>query len=97
MRLFALSRCLQDLLQSKTNPVKEAESKRKDFERYYANKRLVQDLTIREHGVIKKKWRSANVKWRDKARALRIVTHTSVSSPPRLNNPTHLGQNLFHP
>lgn len=76
----------------KNNPEKEAESKRKDLERYHANKRLVRDLTTREHRAIKKKWRSANARWRDKARALRIIMHTPESSPPRSNSPALIGQ-----
>ncbi|XP_059053671.1 uncharacterized protein LOC131847958 [Achroia grisella] len=71
----------------KNNPEKEAESKRKDLERYHANKRLVRDLTTREHRAIKKKWRSANAKRRDKARTHIVSMHTPESSPSRLNSP----------
>nr|CAI5853186.1 unnamed protein product [Callosobruchus analis] len=65
----------------KMDPEREADSKRKDLERYHANKRLVRDLTPREHRIIKKKWRSANTKRKDQAKALREVMHTSESSP----------------
>ncbi|CAH0558569.1 unnamed protein product [Brassicogethes aeneus] len=46
----------------KNNPEKEAESRRKDRERYHAKKCLVRDLSASEHRAIKKKWRSANAR-----------------------------------
>nr|CAI5831147.1 unnamed protein product [Callosobruchus analis] len=81
----------------KMDPEREADSKRKDLERYHANKLLVRDLTPREHRIIKKKWRSANTKRKDQAKALREVMHTSESSPgvitSRSNTPTPEVQN----
>ncbi|CAH0397863.1 unnamed protein product [Chilo suppressalis] len=65
----------------KLNPEKVAEAKRKDLERYHAKKRLVKDMTPREHRVSKKKWRVANAKRRDRQRALRIIMHTPESTP----------------
>ncbi|CAG9787372.1 unnamed protein product [Diatraea saccharalis] len=44
----------------KNNPEKEAEIKRKHRERYHMTKRLVRDLTRREHRAMKEKWRSAD-------------------------------------
>lgn len=81
----------------KNNPEKDAESKRKDRERYHANKRLVRDLTTREHRAIKKKWRSANARRKDKVRALRVVTYTPEPSPPRLNSPAAPSQDQIIP
>lgn len=77
----------------KNNAEKEAESKRKDRERYHKHKRLVRDLTTREHRAIKKKWRSANARRRVQARALRNIMHTPESSPPCLNSPAPTDQN----
>lgn len=85
----------------KSNHEKEAANKKKDLERYHAKKRLVKDLTSREHRAIKKKWRAANAKRRDRAKALRIVMHTPESSPgimtPRLRTPNSQGQNQVLP
>ncbi|XP_025828833.1 uncharacterized protein LOC112904017 [Agrilus planipennis] len=74
----------------RNNQEKEEETKRKDRERYHANKRLVRDLTTREHRAIKKKWRCANARRRDKAKALSMIMHTPESSPPRSNSPPRL-------
>ncbi|CAH0397655.1 unnamed protein product [Chilo suppressalis] len=71
----------------RNNQEKEEETKRKDRERYHANKRLVSDLTTRQHRAIKKKWRCANARRRDKAKALSMIMHTPESSPPRSNSP----------
>lgn len=82
----------------KNNPVKEMASKKKDLERYHAKKRLVKDLTPREHRTLKKKWRIANAKRRDRRRALRVVMNTPESTPgietPRSASPINDGQNL---
>ncbi|CAK1583097.1 unnamed protein product [Parnassius mnemosyne] len=85
----------------KKDPEKEAANKRKDLERYHAKKRLVKNLTSREHRAIKKKWRAANARRRDRAKALRVVMHTPESSPgimtPRSRTPTPLGPNQVLP
>lgn len=48
----------------KTQPDKFAEVKRKDLERYHARKKLVKDMTTREHELMKQKWRIRNNKRR---------------------------------
>lgn len=65
----------------KINPEKEAKPRRKNRERYHANKRFVRDLTTRQHRETKQKWRFANARQKDEVRALRIVIHTPESTP----------------
>lgn len=49
----------------KNYPEKVAEVKRKDLERYHAQKKLVADMSIREHRIKKLIWQEGNKKRRE--------------------------------
>ncbi|CAG9787374.1 unnamed protein product [Diatraea saccharalis] len=63
----------------KNDPVKEEAAKRRNLERYHANKCLVKDLTGLEHRAIKEIWRSASARKRDKTKTQDIYKTTSDS------------------
>lgn len=69
----------------KLDPEKCADVKRKHRERYHANKKLVKDMTEKEHRFAKRKWRTANKKRRGCQQAVRIVLENleTPSSTPR--------------
>lgn len=46
----------------KNDPEKVAEIKRKDLERYHARKKLVADMSMREHRIKKRIWQEGNKK-----------------------------------
>ncbi|KAL4705686.1 hypothetical protein ACJJTC_018759 [Scirpophaga incertulas] len=73
----------------KLDPEKCAEAKRKHRERYHSNKKLVKDMTEREHRCAKRKWKTANKKRRERQRAARIVLESleSPSSTPQSGSP----------
>lgn len=64
------------------DPEKVAQVKKKDLERYHARKRLVKDMTPREHKQIKRKWQIKNKKRRERQKALQnILINTPASTP----------------
>nr|CAH7753910.1 unnamed protein product [Callosobruchus chinensis] len=63
----------------KNDPEKVAEVKRKDLERYHARKKLVADMSVREHRIMKRKWQQENKKRREKKQLLENVL---LNSPP---------------
>ena len=66
----------------KNDPEKVAEVKRKDLERYHARKKLVADMTVREHRMMKRKWQQQNKKRREKKQMLEnVLLNTPASSP----------------
>lgn len=50
----------------KNHPEKDAEAKRKGLERYHAQKKLVKDMSPKEHRLMKQKWRIMKKKRREK-------------------------------
>lgn len=66
----------------KNDQEKVAEVRRKDLERYHARKKLVKDMTTREHRIIKRKWQRHNKKRREKREMLQsTVMNTPDPSP----------------
>lgn len=57
----------------KNDPEKVAEIKRKNLERYHARKKLVADMSIREHRIKKRIWQEGNKKRREKKNMLEEV------------------------
>lgn len=67
----------------KKDPEKVAEVKRKDLERYHARKKLVKDMTAREHREMTRKWQVRNKKRREQQKALQnVLMNTPASTPP---------------
>lgn len=66
----------------KNDPQKVAEIKRKDLERYHARKKLVADMSTREHRLKKRMWQEANKKRREKKKMLEeVLLNTPAPSP----------------
>nr|XP_053618254.1 uncharacterized protein LOC128679821 [Plodia interpunctella] len=66
----------------KQDPEKLAEVKRKDLARYHAHKKLVKDMTPREHRQMKRKWQVRNKKRREIQKSLKnILMYTPTSTP----------------
>lgn len=62
---------------------KFAEEKRKNLERYHARKKLVKDMTTREHRQMKRIWQATNKRRRERKKALQnVLMTTPVSKPP---------------
>ncbi|CAH1109889.1 unnamed protein product [Psylliodes chrysocephalus] len=64
----------------KQNPVKEAETRKKDLIGYHTKKKLVRDMTPREHRSAKKKWKKANKKRREQQKAVQRLM--AIDTPP---------------
>nr|XP_053613252.1 uncharacterized protein LOC128676866 [Plodia interpunctella] len=74
----------QRICRAKRNndPEKVAEVKRKDLERYHARKKLVADMSEREHRIQKRRWQEANRKRREKKKILEeVLLNTPAPSP----------------
>lgn len=89
MALSAAERQRRCREKRKQDPEKVAEVKRKDLERYHTRKKLVKDMTPREHRQMKRKWQVRNKKRREQQKALQNVlmnapASTTVPSSPRL-------------
>lgn len=66
----------------KNDPEKVAEVKRKDLERYHTRKKLVADMTVREHRMMKRKWQQENKKRKEKKQMLEnVLLNTPTASP----------------
>lgn len=65
------------------DPEKVAEINPKDFERYHARKKLVKDMTAREHTRMKRKWRVINKKRREQKN---VLLNTTVCTHPPFNH-----------
>lgn len=72
----------------KNDTRKVAEVKRKDLERYHTRKKLVADLTVREHRMMKRKWQHGNKKRKEEKQMLkRTVEHAgSIANTNRSTN-----------
>ena len=57
----------------KQDPEREAELKRRHRLRYHSKKKLVKDMTERKHRNVKRRWKLANKKRREKQKALHNV------------------------
>ncbi|CAG4931254.1 unnamed protein product [Parnassius apollo] len=71
----------------KSEPEKVAEVKRKDLERYHARKKLLADMNVREHRIMKRKWQQANIKRREKKQMLENVLLDTPALSPIPENP----------
>lgn len=66
----------------KNDPEKVAEVKRKDLERYHARKKLVANMSVREHRIMKRKWQQGNKKRKEKKQMLEnLLLNTPAPSP----------------
>lgn len=74
-------------LKLKLDPIKNAEAKKKHLERYHANKKLVKDMTEREHRNIKRKWKTANKKRRERQKCAQQIMNITPASSPRSGTP----------
>lgn len=70
-------------LKLKLDPAKNAEAKKKHLERYHANKKLVKDMTEREHRSAKRKWKNANKKRRERQKTAQQIMDTTPPSSPQ--------------
>ncbi|CAH2085774.1 unnamed protein product [Euphydryas editha] len=71
----------------KNDPEKVAEIKRKDLERYHARKKLVADMSIREHRIKKRIWQERNKKRREKKQMLKEVRLGTPTQSPTPETP----------
>ncbi|XP_063384484.1 uncharacterized protein LOC134670614 [Cydia fagiglandana] len=60
---------------------------KKHLERYHANKKLVKDMTEREHRNIKRKWKTANKKRRERQKCAQQIMNITPASSPRSGTP----------
>ncbi|CAG9840726.1 unnamed protein product [Diabrotica balteata] len=75
----------------KNDPEKVAEVKRKDLERYHARKKLVANMSVREHQIMKRKWQQGNKKRREKKQMLENLllntpTPSTISEAPEISS-----------
>ncbi|KAL3278351.1 hypothetical protein HHI36_013682 [Cryptolaemus montrouzieri] len=70
-------------LKLKLNPEKEAEAKKKHLKRYQSRKKLVKDMTEREHRAAKRKWKIANKKRRERQSSVQQIMMNTPPSLPR--------------
>ncbi|KAH9630106.1 hypothetical protein HF086_004812 [Spodoptera exigua] len=83
MALSAAERQRRCREKRKLNPELVAEVKRKDLERYHARKKLVKDMTPKEHKKIKRQWQIRNKKRRERQKTLQnVLMNTPASTPP---------------
>ncbi|CAH1636783.1 unnamed protein product [Spodoptera littoralis] len=71
----------------KQDPVKLAEAKSKHLQRYHATKKLVKDMTEREHRSAKRKWKMANRKRRERQKSVQVILDITPASTPRSGTP----------
>ncbi|CAH1958438.1 unnamed protein product [Acanthoscelides obtectus] len=74
-------------LKLKLDPVKNDEAKRKHLERYHAKKKLVKDMTEREHRAAKRRWKIANKKRRERQKAAQQLVENTPPFTPRSGTP----------
>ncbi|CAG9791138.1 unnamed protein product [Diatraea saccharalis] len=83
MALSAAERQRRCREKRKLNPEHVAEVKRKDLERYHARKKLVKDMTPKEHKKTKRQWQIRNKKRRERQKTLQnVLMNTPTSTPP---------------
>ncbi|CAG5006618.1 unnamed protein product [Parnassius apollo] len=85
MALSAAERQRRCREKRKQDHEKVAEVKRKDLERYQARKKLVRDMTTREHRQMKRKWQVRNKKRREEQKVLQKVL---MNTPPSTRVPS---------
>ncbi|CAH2006570.1 unnamed protein product [Acanthoscelides obtectus] len=74
-------------LKLKLDPAKNDEAKRKQLEMYHAKKKLVKDMTEREHRAAKRRWKIANKKRRGRQKAAQQLVENIPPSTPRSGTP----------